>query len=186
MKNNPIKNLVESYNLMVRAKDAHPELASFHGFTNVDSGIKELEKVLIIAEEAVRPYLCPACEGSGYDENDDYCTICNGTGLKGPIPDHEPEQDPGAAGEADIKFISYDGAYPCLCHGTLTLEINGVIRQDFALTSGGSCGFDENWDECVESGPWIVHVPDDLAQYAAQITKVVNDNVPWGCCGGCI
>ena len=32
-----------------------------------------------------------------------------------------------------VKFISYDGAYPNLCHGVLVVEIN---EQLYALTYG--------------------------------------------------
>ena len=85
-----------------------------------------------------------------------------------------------------VKFISYDGAFPNLCSGELVLEINGVRRNDFELCSGGRVWFDDNWDDHVESGPWTVYVPEDLEGLKEEITKVVNDNIPWGCCGGCV
>lgn len=85
-----------------------------------------------------------------------------------------------------VKFISYDGAFPNLCSGELVLEINGVRRNDFELCSGGRVWFDDNWDDHVESGPWTVYVPEDLEGLKGEITKVVNDNIPWGCCGGCV
>lgn len=85
-----------------------------------------------------------------------------------------------------VKFISYDGSYPCLCSGTLTLEIDGVVRTDFQLYSGGKVWFDDNWREHVEDGPWSIEVPDDLLHLKNEIEKVVNSNVPWGCCGGCV
>lgn len=85
---------------------------------------------------------------------------------------------------ADIKFISYDGAWPNLCSGTLTIEVNGVRRTDFELCSGGHVYWDD--DETIEYGPWTVFMPDDLAEYEKIITDLVNENVPWGCCGGCI
>lgn len=85
-----------------------------------------------------------------------------------------------------IKFISYDGRYPNLCSGTLVLEIDGVIRTDFNLCSGGRVWFDADWCEHVESGPWAVEVPDDLKHLRHEIEDVVNNNVLWGCCGGCV
>ena len=85
-----------------------------------------------------------------------------------------------------IKFISYDGHWPNLCRGTLTLEIDGVTRTDFHLCSGGSVWFDADWCEHVESGPWVVEVPEDLKHLRHEIEDVVNENVPHGCCGGCV
>ena len=47
--------------------------------------------------------------------------------------------------------------------------------------------FDDDWEENVEEGRWsIVDIPEEFAQYIGEITEVVNHNVPWGCCGGCI
>lgn len=41
--------------------------------------------------------------------------------------------------------------------------------------------------ESVKSGDWrISKLPDDLEPYRDEILKVVNENVPHGCCGGCI
>lgn len=85
-----------------------------------------------------------------------------------------------------IKFISYDGRWPNLCSGTLVLEIDGVVRTDFNLCSGGSVWFDGEWCEHVESGPWRIEVPEDLKHLQHEIEDVVNINVPHGCCGGCV
>jgi hypothetical protein len=85
-----------------------------------------------------------------------------------------------------IEFVSYSGKYPNLCRGALVLRINGIERTDFHLSSGGSVWFDSEWSENVESGPWSVSVPDDLAHLKNDIEHVVNAHVPEGCCGGCI
>lgn len=85
-----------------------------------------------------------------------------------------------------VKFISYDGAFPNLCGGELVLEIDGVRRNDFELCSGGRVWFGDNWEDHVESGPWTVCVPKDLEGLKEEITRVVNENIPWGCCGGCV
>lgn len=29
-------------------------------------------------------------------------------------------------------------------------------------------------------------IPEQFQKYAVEIDEVFNDNVPWGCCGGCI
>ena len=87
-----------------------------------------------------------------------------------------------------VKFISYDGSYPCLCMGTLKLEVNGTLytfgMENSFWTSGG--GLDK--DYCAYEGPWIIHadeLPEHIRQYADEICEVFNENVPRGCCGGC-
>lgn len=89
----------------------------------------------------------------------------------------------------NIEFIKYDGKYPCLCSGTLGIKVNGKpYYLENALISGGSVSFDDDWNEMVITGPWSVdlHKFPELEQYKEEITKVVNENVSWGCCGGCV
>lgn len=83
-----------------------------------------------------------------------------------------------------IRFISYDGKFPCLCGGTLLLEVNGFVRWEFQLVSTGQCYF-SGGDEAVARGPWRVNVPSDLVPLKEEIERVVNAHVPYGCCGGC-
>lgn len=101
-----------------------------------------------------------------------------------------------------VKFISYTGRYPNLCSGILTLEIDGEIttfgygseskdkpKYDNFWSSGGCVSFDEHWNANVDEGEWGIDVnrlPEQFRKYAAEIDEVFNDNVPWGCCGGCI
>lgn len=86
-----------------------------------------------------------------------------------------------------VEFVSYDGKYPNLCSGTLTLRIDGKeVSIHRCLCSGGSVWFDEDWNEHVECGAWGLDLPEEYQQYEEQIADVVNENVPWGCCGGCI
>jgi outer membrane protease len=86
-----------------------------------------------------------------------------------------------------IKFIEYTGDYPNLCRGNLTIEVNGKIYdKGFSLSSGGSVNFDDDWMEHVEEGRWSVVVPDELSEYQQEIEDLVNRNVSYGCCGGCI
>lgn len=87
-----------------------------------------------------------------------------------------------------IKFVSYDGKYPNLCSGTLTIDVDGekMEIQD-ALTSGGCVWFDDDWNEHVESGAWAVNdLPDWAKPHREEIETLVNENIPFGCCGGCI
>ena len=90
-----------------------------------------------------------------------------------------------------VEFVSYDGKYPCLCAGVLTVKINGevVSLPKHSFESGGLVSFNENWEEEVEEGAWILDrrkLPENLLPYADEIEEVANDNVPWGCCGGCV
>lgn len=89
-----------------------------------------------------------------------------------------------------VEFVSYDGSYPTLCFGTLIVRINGQeVNLGNCLSSGGSCGFDEEYDEYVNYGAWLVDessIPSEYLQYKQQIEDVVNQNVPYGCCGGCL
>ena len=88
-----------------------------------------------------------------------------------------------------VKFISYDGKYPCLCMGTLCIEVNG--KQYFfeqAMRSGGCIMHNKDWDMWAEKGDWEIKLFEhpELEPYKEEITRVVNENVPQGCCGGCI
>lgn len=90
-----------------------------------------------------------------------------------------------------IEFISYDGKFPNLCRGTLVLKKGDKEYSiKYALVSGGECYFTDNYEnEVVTSGDWIIEessLPEELAPYVDEIEKLVNDNVPQGCCGGCL
>jgi hypothetical protein len=87
-----------------------------------------------------------------------------------------------------IEFVSYGGCYPNLCSGELIIKINSSeVNLGRCLVSGGSVFFDENWSEGVTAGEWTIgDLPDAYEQYRAEITNLVNQNVPHGCCGGCV
>lgn len=86
-----------------------------------------------------------------------------------------------------VEFVSYDGKWPCLCGGTLTVRIDGEeVAFPHCLRSGGYAGFDADWEEVVTDGPWAVRLPDEYRELEAEVAKLANANVPWGCCGGCI
>lgn len=84
-----------------------------------------------------------------------------------------------------IEFVSYDGKYPNLCSGTLTLKAdNKFYRLKYALRSGGGLGegyvpYFGAWDVDIDA------LPDELKDYHNDIVKCVNENVEYGCCGGC-
>lgn len=108
-----------------------------------------------------------------------------------------------------VKFISYTGKYPNLCSGVLTLAIDGIeysFGHDYAnydygthsyndnnfddfWTTGEDCGFTDDWDDYCHEREWKINVhelPEQFRQYAAEIDEVFNDNVEYGCCGGCL
>ena len=97
----------------------------------------------------------------------------------------------------DIKFISYDGDYPNLCRGTLTLEIDGEVVKfggkdnypSFWESSGGVSFSDDYVEAYVSSGEWVLSdydMPDKFKPIKHELIKVMNDYVEHGCCGGCI
>ena len=88
-----------------------------------------------------------------------------------------------------VEFVSYDGKWPCLCMGTLTIKVDGKIYNlDHVMISGGCICHDEDWSMWAEHGPWTVDLDEypELEPYKDEIIRVVNENVEEGCCGGCI
>jgi len=89
-----------------------------------------------------------------------------------------------------LKFVSYNGKYPNLCSGQLIMELDGnkIIFPKYCLLSEGSVSFTDNWDEVVTQGAWSItsfpkYFPEELKQEAKDL---VNENIEFGCCGGCI
>ena len=104
---------------------------------------------------------------------------------------------------SNVKFVGYTGEYPNLCNGILTLCIDGIEYTfgsnlsnqgtdypDRFWETGGSCGFRGRYDdEYIEENEWIIDynlIPDPFKKYADLIDRVFNENVEYGCCGGCL
>lgn len=111
-----------------------------------------------------------------------------------------------------VKFISYSGEYPNLCSGKLVVQIDGkeisfspytTVIADLISSeevgqyhkfraSGGSVSFDKEWRESVLKGEWEIdeiykgEYPKEIQDALPEIIKVFNENVPEGCCGGCV
>ncbi len=87
----------------------------------------------------------------------------------------------------DDVNISYNGAYPNLCRGILKVQIKNKTWEIDGLSSGGSVWFGPDWEDHTEHGEWGIDFPEDFpCEYKEYITDWVNENVSWGCCGGCI
>lgn len=101
----------------------------------------------------------------------------------------------------EIKFVSYSGEYPCLCSGTLILEIENKkyffsdshLKGDNCFCafweSGGKVWFSKDWEDHIVRRKWKLNskaLPDFLKPYGKQLIAIFNKNVPHGCCGGCI
>jgi len=88
-----------------------------------------------------------------------------------------------------VEFVSYDGAWPALCLGTLVIKVDGKEYQLRGLCSGGSCGFSDDYVESfITKGPWSISLYEypELEPYREEIEMVINENVEQGCCGGCL
>lgn len=97
-----------------------------------------------------------------------------------------------------VKFINYETKPYFWCGGVLTVEIDDAIIHfgndkgcDYERfwSSGGCCGFDADWNEVVEDGPWRFdrnNFPKCFDAYFEDICDLFEVNVPYGCCGGCI
>lgn len=73
--------------------------------------------------------------------------------------------------------------------GTLVIEVDGKSYfLNHVLISGGSVSFTQDWDEIVDQGDWEVDLEGypELEPHKEEITRVVNENVRQGCCGGCV
>ena len=91
-----------------------------------------------------------------------------------------------------IEFVSYDGKYPVLCHGTLKIRMDGKLYElKHCLTSGGAVYMLDGGNFDVQEGRWTVDLWRDEERYPEllphikEIEDLVNENVEWGCCGGC-
>lgn len=117
--------------------------------------------------------------------------------------------------EKIIEFVSYDGEWPNLCRGTLIIRVKEYVEdfscdeaEDFEssieekhaefkeyefkniLRTGGSCDFSDDYRQShIDQEPWWIYksdLPDELKPYKKKIEEVINENIPWGCCGGCL
>ena len=91
------------------------------------------------------------------------------------------------------ESVSYDGEYPILCDGTLKVILDNGEELEISspCASGGGICRSEDWDMWPEEGEWKIGygLKNNKILTKEDKQKVVdwfNENVPHGCCGGCI
>lgn len=108
-----------------------------------------------------------------------------------------------------IEFVSYTGEYPCLCMGVLTVKIDGKeykFGHESESYNSKTCMYEDgNFDAFWKSGgsirgdwknmycdtdDWELSIdskyPDWVTPLFPELLRIFNENVPQGCCGGCI
>lgn len=88
--------------------------------------------------------------------------------------------------------IEYNGKYPNLCRGELTVILDGVRWEfgKYVIHSGGTIERDNDWNMWATEGAWYMD-EDDFPkgfpmEYMYDVINAVNEEIPLGCCGGCI
>ena len=96
---------------------------------------------------------------------------------------------PGKGGNINIK-IEYDGKYPSLCSGSLVVKIDGKrwAFPAYCLISHRDTWLDNYGEEHISRGKWSIEkwpagFPENLKVIVEQ---EVNEELPYGCCGGCL
>ena len=90
----------------------------------------------------------------------------------------------------NLEFVSYNGEFPNLCSGKLIMKLDDKVLEfpDHCLSSCGNVSFNDDWDEVVTTGDWVItDFPEDFPEELKDLAlELVNDNVNKGCCGGCV
>jgi hypothetical protein len=95
-----------------------------------------------------------------------------------------------------IKFVSYDGAYPNLCGGTLVMVINNK-KYKFGEEKNLLPSFWTSTGGIAHSGDWALYInKNDLKDYPEEIRDIeifekmidlMNEKIEEKpCCSGCI
>lgn len=86
----------------------------------------------------------------------------------------------------NIRIKEFKESCWALCSSTVIIAVDDETFP-ILLSSGGAVWFDEDWDEHVSCGPWGVNrIPPKFKHLKKDIEDVVNREIPWGCCGGCV
>lgn len=85
--------------------------------------------------------------------------------------------------------VSYDGAYPNTCSGTLIIKVDGkeVYHDCACCHSTGEVWFDDEWGDHVEDGE-LEWNADEASKFSKEIQDAVRDKLSefQVCCGGCV
>ena len=83
--------------------------------------------------------------------------------------------------------VEYDGEYPNMCTGTLTIFEDGVqiYSKSSCFENTGKAGFNNNWESQIIKGKliWL-----DADKFSKEISDAVEEKLDEYsvCCGGCI
>jgi hypothetical protein len=85
--------------------------------------------------------------------------------------------------------IKYNGKWPNLCSGNLSVIINKVRYDfpDYCLHSGGQAWTNDDYTGGT-TGEWSVREwPENFPEEFKEATlDAINEQITHGCCGGCI
>ena len=81
----------------------------------------------------------------------------------------------------------YDGCYPTLCCGNLVIKVNGKIYGLYNVLLAGCSPEADSWNPETDMIEWDIDLSEypELMPYKEEIVKIINENIPRGCCGGC-
>ena len=90
-----------------------------------------------------------------------------------------------------VYNLSYEGPTWCWCRGTLECDIDGKhYRFEPFWESGGTITCDNEDNYYAIEGDWLLnknYIPKGITvEMAEAVIDAMNEQIPKGCCGGCI
>lgn len=90
-----------------------------------------------------------------------------------------------------VDNLEYEGPTWCWCRGTLHCDIDGKHYKFEPLwESGGTITCDDEGICHAVEGDWLLntaYIPKNITvEMAEAVIEAMNDQIPKGCCGGCI
>lgn len=86
--------------------------------------------------------------------------------------------------------VEYNGEYPCMCMGTLTIyKNNEIIYSDkYCCKSTGSVGFSDDYSESYINNGELLWREEYSSDFSEEVQKAVKDKLSefQVCCGGCL